>query len=67
MRRYRYRHGGGVLFIIKDKWTVSNTQINSTLEMISLDIRLLNSPIMKVGVVYRPYNSKSDWMDRFDV
>lgn len=67
MRRYRNRHGGGVLFYIKDKWTVSDIQINSNLEMISLDIRLLNSPIMKFGVVYRQYNSKSDWIDRFDV
>ena len=34
--------------------------------MISLDIKVLNSAIMKVGVVYRPPDSKSDWMDRFD-
>ena len=48
VRRDRNRHRDGLLFYIKDKWTISKVQINSTLEMISLDIKLLNSPIMKV-------------------
>lgn len=56
-RRDRNRHGGGVLFYINDKWSVTNVISHEHLEFLSLDIKQLNSPTMKTGVVYRPHDS----------
>jgi hypothetical protein len=37
-RRDRNRHGGGVLFYINDKWSVTNVISHEHLEFLSLDI-----------------------------
>ena len=42
---------------IKEKWSASNVAYAENLETFTLDIKQLNSPKMKVGVVYRPPDS----------
>ena len=65
-RRDRNRHGGGVLFYINDKWSVTNVISHEHLEFLSLDIKQLNSPTMKTGVVYRPPDSIVQWYSDFE-
>ena len=66
VRRDRNRHGGGVLLYIKDKWTVTNVCPREDFEMITVDIKLLNSPKITVGVVYRPPDSNVQWLHSFE-
>lgn len=66
LRRDRNRRGGGVLMYINDKWTVTNQYRDQSLEILSVEIQLGNSPIkFKVGVVYRPPNSNVAWQHIF--
>jgi hypothetical protein len=65
-RRDRNRHGGGVLFYINDKWSVTNVISHEHLEFLPLDIKHLNSPTMKTGVVYRPPESIVQWYSDFE-
>lgn len=65
-RRDRNKHGGGVLLYIKDKWTVTNVSKHEFLEVLTLDIKQLNSPTLKLGVVYRPPDSLVQWYTDFD-
>lgn len=62
----RNRHGGGVLFYIKDKWSITNVKSDENLEFLSLNIKQLNSPTFKTGVVYRPPDSVVKWYSDFE-
>lgn len=54
LRRDRNRYGGGVLFFIKEKWSITCVKQHENLEVLQCDIKQLNSPKIKLGVVYRP-------------
>lgn len=64
--RNRNRNGGGVLIYVKDKWTVSNTQKQNNIEMLSPDIKQYNSTKITITVVYRPPDANADWISTFE-
>ena len=66
VRRDRNRYGGGVLMYIKDKWTITNVCKDENLELLTADIKLLKSPKINVGVVYRPPDSNAQWITDFE-
>lgn len=64
-RRDRKRNGGGVLMYINDKWNVTSPYADESLELLTVDIGLQNSPNIKVGVVYRPPSASAQWKTDF--
>ena len=66
-RKDRNRHGGGVIMYIKEKWSATNVVSVENLEMLTLDMKQLNSPKVKVGVVYRPPDANVRWYEDFEL
>lgn len=51
----------------KDKWTVSNTQRQNNIEMLSPDVKEYNSTKITVTVVYRPPDAITDCISNFEL
>jgi hypothetical protein len=51
---------------IKEKWAVKNICRFENMEMLTVDIKFMNSPTLNIGVVYRPPDSNTMWLEKFE-
>ena len=67
-RKYRNRKGGGIVVYAAENLKVNRRKDieHEDLEMVWLEVRHKSSRRALIGVVYRPPNSDTSFMDRFE-
>ena len=48
------------------KWLITSVKQHENLEVLQCDIKQLNSPKIKLGVVYRPPDTTVQWFEEFE-